>query len=42
MTSKQRMAITYPCVEAWETTHDRYKTLVGRWSTILTLNCGFE
>jgi hypothetical protein len=42
MTPAQLIAITHPCFLGGETIHERYRHLSGRWSLILTVNCGHE
>jgi len=42
MTPEQRIAITHPCHLAAETMHSRYRIRTGAWSTVLTVNTGYE
>lgn len=42
MNSAQRLAYNAPCLLAFETTHPRYGQRNGAWSTVLTINTGYE
>lgn len=42
MTNRQLIAIRNPAIEAEDCTNPAYREILGRWSTILTLNSGFE
>ncbi len=42
VTPRQRIAMAFTCKLPEETSHPRFRRVIGRWSTILTLNSGFE
>ncbi len=42
LTHRQMLAIENPCIEAEECARPMYRRIIGQWSTILTLNSGFE
>src|SRR5579863_9384020 len=42
MTSRQLVALENPCIEAEQCAEPIYRKIIGRWSTILTMNVGFE
>jgi hypothetical protein len=42
MTRQQLAALNHPCIEAHQCAEPRYRSIVGPWSMILTMNVGFE
>lgn len=42
MTPRQLIALEHTCRLAEETSHPRFRRQLGRWSSILTFNSGFE
>jgi hypothetical protein len=39
---RQILALKNPAIVAEDCAREMYKQVIGRWSTILTLNSGFE
>jgi hypothetical protein len=42
MMERQLIAIRNPAIVAEDCVNPAYRRILGRWSTILTLNSGFE
>lgn len=42
MTPQQQTALRFPCLLGGETFHPRFRTVVGAWSLVLTVNTGYE
>jgi hypothetical protein len=42
MNARQRLALTHPCLLACETAHPRYGRSHGSWTSVLTVNTGYE
>jgi hypothetical protein len=42
MTEQQLTALSFPCVEAMDTTNPRFYWSVADWHVCLTVNVGFE
>lgn len=42
MNGAQRLAYAAPCLLALETMNPRYGQRSGAWSTVLTINTGYE
>jgi hypothetical protein len=42
MTERQLIALRNPAIEAEDCVNQIYRRIYGHWSTLLTLNSGFE
>lgn len=42
MNSAQRMALARPCLLSIETLHPCHATRNGAWTTVVTINTGYE